>query len=190
MSITIEMIEQVLEATNADYRMIKQALIDADGDVDKAIEAIRSETAAEPERSIIRDPAEESAAEAENEEAEVKAEETEEGTEEKAEETESGSEEESEGKTEKDPMDDWSIDEFAEKMIDRLKKRIEEGNVDRIRISREGTTILNIPLGLGIIGGLFSIATVPWAVILGILTAMGLNCKVEIITKDGDSEEM
>lgn len=176
MSITIEMIEQVLEATNADYRRIKQALVDAGGDVDTAIEAIRSEMAAEPERSIIPDPAEEGAAEAEEEKAEDKTEE------EKTEEPEEG--------TEKDPTEDWSMDEFAEKMIDRLKKRIEEGNVERIRISREGTTILNIPLGLGIIGGIFSIATIPWAVILGILTAMGLNCKIEIITKDGDSEEM
>ena len=41
MDITIEMIEQVLDATDGDYRQIKQALLDSQGDVDKAIEAVK-----------------------------------------------------------------------------------------------------------------------------------------------------
>ena len=172
MNITIEMIERVLEATDADYYKIKEALIAADGDVDAAIEALK---AAQEEVPVKAMPEEELTAETpEAEEAEA---------------AEEGAEEETEAEKE-EAEEDWNMEDFAEKMIERLKKRIEQGNVERIRISRDGKTILDIPLGLGILGGLFAFAAEPWAAILGVLTAMGLKCKVEVITKDGDSEEM
>ena len=175
MNITLEMIERVMEATDADYYQIKEALIAADGDVNSAIEALKSVQEEVTERSMPEEVAGEESPEAE--EAEVKAEEASEAREEDTAEKETAGE-------------DWAMEDFAEKIIDRLKKRVEEGNVERIKISRDGKTILNIPLGLGLLGGIFTIATIPWAMILGILTAMGLNCKIEIINQDGSHEEM
>ena len=175
MNITLEMIERVMEATDADYYQIKEALIAADGDVNSAIETLKSVQEEVAERSMPEEVAGEESPEAE--EAEVKAEEASEAKEEDIAEKETAGE-------------DWAMEDFAEKIIDRLKKRVEEGNVERIKISRDGKTILNIPLGLGLLGGIFTIATIPWAMILGILTAMGLNCKIEIINQDGSHEEM
>ena len=173
MNITLEMIERVMEATDADYYQIKEALIAADGDVNSAIEALK----------IVREEAAERSLPEEEPEEVIPAVET--GSKE-----EEAAKDQTETAEEEAPKDDWTMEEFAEKMIERLKKRVEEGNVERIKISRDGKTILNIPLGLGLLGGIFTIATIPWAMILGIVTAMGLNCKIEIVTKDGDHEEM
>ncbi len=159
MELTIEMIEQVLDATGADYQTVKQALTEKEGDVEEAIRAIKE--SASPEGSP--DPAEPEA---------------EEETTEKA-----GNAEEA------DPVEELFSDEYADKMVDRLKKRIKAGNVDKIRISKDGKTLLEVPVNVGLLGGLFGLAAVPWAVIIGILTIYGLNCKVEVITADGESEQ-
>ena len=80
------------------------------------------------------------------------------------------------------------MDKKSESVIERLKKAVKDGNVDRIRISREDETILNIPVNVGVVGGIIGIATVPWALILGAIASVGLGCKIEIVKKDGSSE--
>ena len=80
------------------------------------------------------------------------------------------------------------MDKRAESITERLKKAVKDGNVDRIRISREDETILNIPVNVGVVGGIIGIATVPWALIIGAIASVGLGCKIEIVKKDGSSE--
>lgn|GEM_PF-613984 len=176
MDITLEMIEKVLDATKEGYHTVKNALLEAEGDVEAAI------------RSLNESPAEEEAETvAENEATEA------ESTDTRSAETEIIEEPETEPEDAKEAdigPEDKKLDDYAEEIIERLKKRIQEGNVDRIRISREGNILLDIPLNLGLLGGILTIATIPWALILGVITAFGLNCKIEIVTKDGDSEEM
>ena len=92
--------------------------------------------------------------------------------------------------TENKAKADWTTDEFAEDMVNKIKKKIQEGNVDHIRITRGSQTLLDIPVNLGIIGGLLGMATIPWAMILGVLAGYGVGCKVEIVNKDGGSEEL
>ena len=167
MDITLEMIEKVLDATKEGYHTVKNALLEAGGDVEAAI------------RSLNETPAEEEA----------------ESVDTRAAQPEDIAEPESEGDTEDrteagTTWEDKKLDDYAEEIIERLKKGIQEGNVERIRISREGNTLLDIPLNLGLLGGILTIATFPWALIIGVITAFGLNCKIEIVTKDGDSEEM
>jgi len=164
MEITIDMIEKVLDATDADYRTVKQALVDADGDVDVAVASIISsrQTPAAEEEEAAFDSAEESEESTKDEDA-------------------------SEGFSFEEA---FTSDEYAEKIIDRLKRRIQEGNVDRIEVSKDDHVILNIPVNVGIVGGLLGLVTIPWALILGTLVAYGLNCKIEIVTRDGKSEEM
>ena len=170
MEITLEMIEQVLEATGKDYHTVKNALLEAEGDVEAAIRSL-TELSAEEETETIT----------ETEEAA--------NTDTRAAEPEEATEQEEKTETEAGP-EDKKMDDYAEEIIERLKKRIQEGNVDRIKITREGNTLLDIPLNLGLLGGILTIATIPWAVILGVITAFGLNCKIEVVTKDGNSEEM
>ena len=169
MEITLEMIEQVLEATDKDYHTVKNALLETEGDVEAAIRSL-SELPAEEETKA--DNTDTRAAEPED-----------------AAENEDATDQEEKTDPEAGP-EDKKLDDYAEEIIERLKKRIQEGNVDRIKITREGNTLLDIPLNLGLLGGILTIATIPWAVILGVITAFGLNCKIEVVTKDGNSEEM
>ena len=169
MEITLEMIEKVLDATGKDYHTVKTALLEAEGDVEAAIRSL-TELSAEEET------------EADNTDTRT-------AEPEEASEMEDGTDQEEKTEPEADP-EDKKMDDYAEEIIERLKKRIQEGNVDRIKITREGNTLLDIPLNLGLLGGILTIATIPWAVILGVITAFGLNCKIEVVTKDGNSEEM
>ena len=57
-------------------------------------------------------------------------------------------------------------------------------------MSRDGKTILSIPLNIGLVGGLIGIAAVPWAVIFGAIAAYGLDCRFEIVKDDGTTEEV
>ena len=178
MEITIELIEKVLDATNADYKIVKQALIDAEGDADAAIAAIK-ETEVQAEKKA----AEETAAQ------------TEDGTTDQASaaDDDSQTQEGADDQKNADEFDwtiDWTTDQFADDMVEKLKKRVKEGNVDHIVITKDDKTLIDIPVNVGIVGGLLGIALVPWALIFGALAAYGLNCKVKIVTSDGKDEEL
>ena len=175
MEITIELIEKVLDATNADYRVVKQALIDADGDADAAIAAIREAEA-------------EAAAQTEAETADQAAEDDQTSCEEDGQ-TREGSDDQKK-EEEFDWTTDWTTDEFADDMVEKIKKRVKEGNVSHIVITKDDKTILDIPVNVGIVGGLLGLALIPWALIFGALAAYGLNCKVKIVNQDGTDEEL
>lgn len=192
MEITIDMIEQVLDATDGDYRQIKQALVDADGDVDQAIEAVKAaqaEAAAKAEEEAAK--AAEAAAQDEtivdiDEFRTAGATDASDAGAEAGPEAGAASEE----TPNPDKKNDWTTDEFAEEMVDKIKKRVQEGNVDHIRITKGDKTLLDIPVNVGIIGSLIGMVAIPWAMVLGVIAAYGMNCKVEIVKKDGTSEEM
>lgn len=191
MELTVQMVEEVFEATGADYKTVKQALTDHDGDVQAAISAIQ----AMKEEEAAAEQAAEEAVETEETAAEEAEEEAEAG--ETADSTEDAEGSAGESRSPFDSIEEAidecadKVDDYAGKVVDILKKRVEEGNVDRIRIlSREGNTILDIPVALGVIGGIFGMITIPWAMIVGVIAAYGLKCKVEIISSDGNSEEM
>ena len=74
--------------------------------------------------------------------------------------------------------------------IDKLKKRVEEGNVNRIQIRKDDEIILSLPVNVGIVGGLFGLATAPWALIAGTIAAFGFGCHLEVVKKDGSTEEV
>ncbi len=59
-----------------------------------------------------------------------------------------------------------------------------------IRIIKDGETVLSIPVNVGIIGGIIGVAAAPWAFIAATLTTLGFGCKVEIVKKDGSTDEL
>ena len=73
-------------------------------------------------------------------------------------------------------------------VVDRLKEAVKQGNVDRIKVIRDDEVLLNIPVNVGVLGGIIGIATVPWALIIGAIAGVGLGCRIEIVKKDGSSE--
>lgn len=128
MQITLETVEKVMELAGVDYYTAKEALVNADGDIDKALESLA------PNSSSVGD--------------EIK------------------------------------------DMIDKLKAKVKEGNVDRVQIRKDDEVILKVPVNVGIIGGLIGAAAAPWALIAGTIAAFGFGCKLEIVKKDGTTDEI
>ena len=75
-------------------------------------------------------------------------------------------------------------------MIGKLKKLVEEGNVDRIQVHKGEEMVLNIPVNIGILGGLVGLAAAPWALIAGTIAAFGIGCRIEVVRKDGSTDEI
>ena len=170
MDITIEMIEQVLDSTNGDYRTVKQALIDNEGDIEKAIEAVKE---AQAQATVVDIEEYRSAEAGDGEEAPA-----------------DGDAVDAEASDAEQDKSDWSTDEFAEDMVERIKSKIKGGNVDHIRITKDDKVLLDLPVNIGILGGVIGTLAFPWAMVAGVLVGYGLNCKVEIVTKDGGTEEL
>jgi NACalpha-BTF3-like transcription factor len=128
MEITLEAIEKVMDQTGVEYKVAKEALQKANGDVDAAIKLIQPET--------------------------------------------------------KD------IGEDIKNLMDKLKKKVEEGNVDRIQIKKGDEVVFSVPVNVGIVGGLLGLAAAPWALIAGSVAAFGLGCRLEVVKKDGTTDEI
>ena len=75
-------------------------------------------------------------------------------------------------------------------MMDKLKKKVEEGNVDRIQIKKGDEVVFSVPVNVGIVGGLLGLAAAPWALIAGSVAAFGLGCRLEVVKKDGTTDEI
>ena len=75
-------------------------------------------------------------------------------------------------------------------VIDELKKKVEEGNVDRIQIRKGDEVVFSVPVNVGILGGIVGLATVPWALIAGAVAAFGFGCRLEVVRKDGSTDEI
>ena len=87
------------------------------------------------------------------------------------------------------PEDGQKNDKVSE-TVEKLKSRVKEGNVDKIRISKDDETVLSLPVNVGIIGGIIGVAAAPWAFIAATLATIGFGCKVEIVKKDGTTDEV
>lgn len=139
-NITLEAVEAVMEQANVEFPAAKEALVQADGNVEQAVRALTGE----PEEETVKD-------------AEYTAD------------------------PDKDPVDE---------IIEKLKKLVKSGNVDRIVVRRGDDVLLNIPVNVGLVGSVIGLAAAPWAVIAAAVAAFGFSCKVEIIKKDGTKEEV
>lgn len=82
------------------------------------------------------------------------------------------------------------IGEDTKAIIDRLKKMVEEGNVDRIQIKKDNEVVFSVPVNVGVVGGILGFAAAPWALIAGAAAAFGLGCKLEVVKKDGTTDEV
>ncbi len=86
--------------------------------------------------------------------------------------------------------DTIDIGEEAKAAVEKLKKKVEEGNVDRIQIRKGEEVVLSVPVNVGIVGGIIGFAAAPWALIAGSVAAFGLGCKLEVVKKDGSTDEI
>ena len=74
--------------------------------------------------------------------------------------------------------------------MDKLKRKVDEGNVDRVQIKKGDEVVFSVPVNVGIVGGILGLAAAPWALIAGAVAAFGLGCRLEVVKKDGTTDEI
>ncbi len=81
-------------------------------------------------------------------------------------------------------------DDKVKETVEKIKAKVKEGNVDKIQISKDGEVALLIPVNIVIFGGIVGIAAAPWAFIAATIATLGFGCKIEIVKKDGSTDEI
>lgn len=71
--------------------------------------------------------------------------------------------------------------EFADETVEKVKELVKKGNVTKITVKRDGETILNVPVTVGILGTLVA----PWGVIAAAVASFGFRCTIEVTKDDG-----
>lgn len=81
-------------------------------------------------------------------------------------------------------------DDKVKETVEKIKAKVKEGNVDKIQISKDGEVALSVPVNIGIIGGIVGLAAAPWAFIAATIATLGFGCRIEIVKKDGSTDEI
>ena len=68
-----------------------------------------------------------------------------------------------------------------DELVEKMKEVAKKGGVSKIRVTRDGDTIVNIPLVAGVLGALVA----PWGIIAATAAAFGFKCKIEFVKDDG-----
>lgn len=66
-------------------------------------------------------------------------------------------------------------------LFGKLKGLVQKGNVSRIVVKRNGETLINVPVSVGVVGALVT----PIAMTVGVAAAFGFRCQIEIVKDDG-----
>lgn len=82
---------------------------------------------------------------------------------------------------EKEPV----ITKEAEELVEQIKELVKKGNVAKIVIKKGEDTIVNLPLNVGIIGGIVGLIAAPWAMLTATVATIGFDCKIELVKTDG-----
>ena len=74
----------------------------------------------------------------------------------------------------------------SKSLIDKLKELVKKGNVSRIQVRRGDNVILNVPVNVGVAGGVLALASAKWVLLASVLATVGFGCTVEIVKDDGE----
>ena len=80
-------------------------------------------------------------------------------------------------------VEDMKDKKLAEEIVEKLKELVKKGNVTKIQVLKDGETIVNFPLNVGIVAG---VAAAPWALILAAVTTLGMDCDIDVVKDDGE----
>lgn len=71
-----------------------------------------------------------------------------------------------------------NMDNEVEEIVEDIKKLVRKGNIARIVIKKGGDTILNLPLNVGIVGGIIGAVAAPWGLLRPQLQLSGLTVRL------------
>ena len=78
------------------------------------------------------------------------------------------------------------MNERTEKIMEKLKELVREGNIRRIKVIKDGEILVNVPLTVGAVGGLLGLMYAPLLVVASAAATFGFGCKVELENTEGD----
>jgi len=70
-------------------------------------------------------------------------------------------------------------------IIEKLKELVKKGNVSRILVRKGDKILVDVPVNVGIVGGVVMLAASKILLIAGVLATVGFGCTVEVIKDDG-----
>ena len=68
----------------------------------------------------------------------------------------------------------------GDKVVEKVKQLIHEGNIRRVRVIHEGRTVLEIPLSVGAPAAAVGIMVAPVLAALGAFAALVTECTIEV----------
>jgi len=68
----------------------------------------------------------------------------------------------------------------GDKLVEKIKQLIYEGNIRRVRVLHEGKTVLEIPLSVGAPAAAIGIMIAPVLAALGAFAALVTECTIEV----------
>ena len=68
----------------------------------------------------------------------------------------------------------------GDKLVEKVKQLIHEGNIRRVRVLHEGRTVLEIPLSIGAPAAAVTIMVAPVLAALGAFAALVTECTIEV----------
>jgi hypothetical protein len=68
----------------------------------------------------------------------------------------------------------------GDKVVEKVKQLIHEGNIRRVRIIHEGRTVLEMPLSVGAPAAAVTIMAAPVLAALGAFAALVTKCTIEV----------
>ena len=68
----------------------------------------------------------------------------------------------------------------GDKLVEKVKQLIHEGNIRRVRVIHKGNTILEIPLTIGASAAAIGILAAPVLAALGAFAALVTECTIEV----------
>jgi hypothetical protein len=68
----------------------------------------------------------------------------------------------------------------GDKLVEKVKQLIHEGNIRRVRVLHEGKPVFEIPLSIGAPAAAIGIMAAPVLAALGAFTALVTECTIEV----------
>ena len=70
-------------------------------------------------------------------------------------------------------------------IIEKVKELVKKGNVSRIIVRKGDKVLVDVPVNVGVVGGVVALATSKALLLAGVLATVGFGCTVEVIKNDG-----
>lgn len=85
-------------------------------------------------------------------------------------------------------------DENSVDVVEKIKSAVQKGNVTRIRVMRGKDELMNIPVTVGVAGGVLGLVAGPWvlisAAVIGAVAKFGFDCSFQLVKSDGTVDEL